>query len=49
MCCCALADCVERGEIDGGTEAGAEGRGDGAAPEGGDEVRCRADVRDCGS
>ena len=39
-----LADGVERGEVDCGAEARAEGGRDGAAPEGRDEARRGADV-----
>lgn len=44
-----LADGVERGEVDGGTHAGAQGRGHGAPPEGGDGIGRARDVADGGA
>lgn len=44
-----LADGVERRKIDGGTDAGAQGRGHGAPPEGGDGIGRAGDVADGGA
>lgn len=39
-----LADGVEAGKVNGGAEAGTQGRGDRSAPQGGQEVRSGADL-----